>query len=164
MLVKKIKEYLNTGKSVYDLYNETWIATATTYRILKRSWCKYNKNTLNILYDFFKIPHDDFYMQNSKKWFSKTPSLLGTMIRYKRIEKWLDLAQVSKKIKVDSRQLARIEAGDSLPRFNSYTFTQLFQLLEFTEQEKKLVEVYIKITLDLEKIVKNYELKDKDIV
>jgi ribosome-binding protein aMBF1 (putative translation factor) len=88
------------------------------YSLLKRDWRKYNKNTLDILYDFFKINRDNFYRDNLKKWYPKTPSLFGTFIRYKRLQQEIDIHKLAKKIKMDQRALARLESGDSLPTFD----------------------------------------------
>jgi hypothetical protein len=57
------------------------------------------------------------------------------------------------------RAIARIEAGDSLPSFNSYTIENLSNFLEFNNNEKKIIKKYIEITKELNNLLEN-EIKD----
>lgn len=157
MLVKKIREYLDSH-TIQELHNCTWVCPWVFYSILKRDWRKYNKNTLDILYDFFNIKRDNFYKDNLKKWYPKTPSLFWTFVRYKRLQKEIDLHKLSKNIKTDKRALARLESWDSLPTFDWWTIQHLMDELEFTDDEKTMTKIYIETMKMLEKTVKKYDI------
>lgn len=134
-----IKEIsLNTGLSFKCIEN-----------FYKWKYKKQRKETLDILYEYFKLEKDDFYNENIKKWQMPTQSVLGTFLRRKRLEKWLSIHDVAKKIKWDDRQIARIEAGDSLPDYSSYYITKFFEIYEFTDDEKNTVSWFIVILRDL---------------
>ena len=159
MLVKKIKDYLK-DHSIQELYNRTGVSPTVIYKLLKRDWWRYNKTKLDILYDFFKLEKDDFYKDNLRKRYRKTESLFWTFIRYKRLKLNKHLDELAEKIMMEKRALARLEAGDSLPWFKSWTIQHLFEELKFTEQEKELTKQFIEVIKKLEQRVKELE---KDI-
>lgn len=157
MLVEKIREYLDTN-TIQDLHNATWVCTGVFYSLLKRDWKKYNKNTLDILYSFFGLDRDQFYKDNLKKWYPKTPSLFGTFVRYKRLKLEIDLKDLAKKIKTDQRALARLESGDALPTFDWWTIQHLMDALQFTDEEKSMTKIYIDNMKWMEKTIKKYDI------
>lgn len=157
MLVEKIRDYLNTH-TIQELHGETWVCTGVFYSLLKRDWKKYNKNTLDILYTFFKLERDQFYKDNLKKWYPKTPSLFWTFIRYKRLKMEIDLHDLAKKIRTDERALARLESGDALPNFDGWTIQHLMEALQFTDEEKTMAKIYIDNMKWLEKTIKKYDI------
>lgn len=157
MLVEKIRDYLNTH-TIQELHGETWVCTGVFYSLLKRDWKKYNKNTLDILYSFFKLERDQFYKDNLKKWYPKTPSLFGTFIRYKRLKMEIDLHDLAKKIRTDERALARFESWDALPTFDGWTIQHLMEALQFTDEEKTMAKIYIDNMKWLEKTIKKYDI------
>ncbi len=157
MLVEKIRTYLNEN-TIQDLHHETWICVGVFYSLLKRDWKKYSKNNLDILYTHFQLDKDQFYKDNLKKWYPKTPSLFGTFIRYKRLQMEIDLPELSKLVRVDERALARLESGDALPTFDSWTIQHLMDTLQFTDEEKTMAKLYIENMKWLEKTIKKYDL------
>lgn len=120
---------------------------------------KFRRHTLDILYEYFKVEKDEFYNDNTKKWEMPTQSILWTFLREKRVEKWYTIHQVARLIKWDDRQIARIEAGDSLPHYSSYYFTKFFELYEFNEEEKNTVSWFIVILKDLVNLSKKTKIK-----
>jgi len=157
MLVEKIRSYL-ADHTIQDLHYSTGICTGVFYSLLKRDWKKYNKNTLDIVYEFFDLPRDQFYNDNLKKRYPKTPSLFGTFIRCKRLKLEIDLWELAKSVRVDQRALARLESGDALPTFDSWTIQNIFNALEFTDEEKTMTKMYIDNMKRMEKIVKQYDI------
>ena len=157
MLVKAIKEYLKDN-TLQDLYRATGISPSVFYSLIKRDWKKYNKTTLDILYAFFSLEHDDFYKENQKKRYPKTPSLFWTFIRQKRLKLNIDMKELSNGIKVDKRALARIESWDALPTFDSWTIQHLMDTLQFNEDEKIMAQLYINAMKWLEKMVKKNDI------
>lgn len=157
MLVEEIRKYLDCH-TIQDLHNATWVCTGVFYSLLKRDWKKYSKNTLDILYTFFALERDSFYNDNLKKRYPKTPSLFGTFIRYKRLKLEIDMHDLAKTIKVDERALARLESGDALPTFDSWTMQHIFDALEFSEEERTMTKIYIDNMKWMEKAIKKYDL------
>jgi len=157
MLIVKIKEYLN-GHTIQELYNNTGISTGVFYSLLKRDWKKYNKNTLDILYSFFRLDRDEFYNNNLKKWYPKTLSLFGTLVRYKRVRKNIDIDELARMMKIEKRALCRLESWDALPTFDSWTIQHLIIALDFTKEEIENTKKYIDNMKRLEKTVKKYEI------
>lgn len=157
MLIVKIREYLDKH-TIQELHAQTGVCTGVFYSLLKRDWKKYNKNTLDILYTFFSMERDAFYKENLKKWYPKTPSLFGTLIRFKRLKLEIDLSDLAKMIKTDERALARLESGDALPTFDGWTIQHLMDALQFTDDERTMAKVYIDTMKWLEKTVKKYDI------
>ena len=158
MLINKINDYLKIN-NIKNLSNQSWIWENVFLSILNKENRKYNKNTLDILYSFFWLSRDDFYLNNLKKRNPKTNCLFGYFIRLKRLKKNINILELAKKIKMGDRAIARIEAGDSLPSFNSYTIENLSNFLEFNNNEKKIIKKYIEITKELNNLLEN-EIKD----
>lgn len=159
MLEQKLREYL-WKHSIEHLYHKTWISPTVFYKILKREWKKYNKNTLDILYDFFNLPIDSFYKENLKKWYSKTPSLFWTFVRYKRLKYQISVDELAKKIKMEKRALLRLESWDALPWYNSHSIQNIFEILNFTKEEREETDKYISNMKWIERRIKELE---KDI-
>lgn len=113
---------------------------------------------MDILYNFFKLERDQFYKDNLKKWYPKTPSLFGTFIRFKRLKLEIDLHDLAKSIRTDERALARLESGDALPTFDGWTIQHLMDALKFTDDEKTMTKIYIDNMKWLEKTIKKYDL------
>lgn len=110
---------------------------------------KHRKNNLDILYEFFRLPQDKWYHENMKKWVKPTESVLGEIFRKKRLKIGLSIDEVERKTKIGSRQIARLEAGDSLPSFSSYTITQLLQLYSFKDEEREKIRWFMTILRDI---------------
>lgn len=149
VLQSKMKEFA-TYRSMRELNQKTGIPIEILERIQKGDrHGKYKKPTLDILYWFFALPTDAWYCSNVKKWTKPTESILGEIFRKKRIEMGLSILQVEARTHIGSRQIARIEAGDSLPSFGSYTMMNLINLYEFTEEEREKIRWFISILRDL---------------
>jgi predicted transcriptional regulator len=84
--------------------------------------------------------------------------LFGTFIRCKRLKLEIDLWELAKSVRVDQRALARLESGDALPTFDSWTIQHIFNALEFTDEEKTMTKMYIDNMKRMEKIVKQYDI------
>jgi len=104
------------------------------------------------------MDRDAFYKENLKKWYPKTPSLFGTLIRFKRLRLEIDLHDLAKMIKTDERALARLESGDALPTFDGWTIQHLMDALQFNEDERTMAKVYIDTMKWMEKTVKKYDI------
>lgn len=144
MLIDEIIAYVQ-GSSLNKLKNETGVPYNSLLWLFKwHMQRKYRTTVLDILYEFFKLEKDDFYERNKKKWYPSTESLLGTFIRKKRMEKNMSVDLLAKKIKMDSRALKRIEAGDSLPDMHHYSMKHIAEVLELTPSEKKAISECIK--------------------
>lgn len=137
--------------TIASLSSRTWISSNYLDRI--RVWYrkngKYRKNTLDILYEFFQIPKDHWYYANLKKNVKPSESVLGEIFRKKRINMCMSLHDVASKIHVWVRELARIEAGDSLPSFGSHTMVNLINLYDFNEEEREKIRWFVSILRDL---------------
>lgn len=157
-MLRKILEEKIQEVWIVTLSKEIWVHRNTLNDIAIWKNKKYHRWTLNAVYDFFKLDKtDEFYINNLKKWNLKTPSLIWNLVREKRTQKMMWLDDLSRETKTDKRALARLEAGDSLPTENSWTFRHIFEVLEFTKEEKQVTSEFIKAVKDLEKILKNYE-------
>lgn len=84
-----------------------------------------------------------------KKWVKPTESILGEIFRKKRLSLGLSIDEIERKTKIGSRQIARLEAGDSLPSFSSYTITQLLQLYNFNFDEREKIRWFIVVLRDM---------------
>ncbi len=110
---------------------------------------KYRKSNLDVVYAFFDMERDDWYHDNLKKWVKPTESILGEIFRKKRLQLGLSMQEIDRKIHVGVRQIARIEAGDSLPGITSYTIIKLVELYGFTEQESVTIRWFITLLRDM---------------
>lgn len=156
MLLEKIQEYIKK----YDLRTfsrDSWVWIPVILSILNLENKKYNKKTLNILYDFFDLEKDDFYRKNLEKWYPKTKNILWNFIRIKRLKKNKDLENLAKTLKMDKRALARLEAWESFPSYNSYTIQKIIENLDFSEKEKQIIKNHLKSCQEVKKILKNYD-------
>jgi len=70
----------------------------------------------------------------------------------------IDLQVLAKQIKMSDRALARIESGDSLPYYNSWSIQHIMEVLRFSDSEKKMVADYIDVMKKIEKMVQKYEI------
>lgn len=147
-LVKKILEHRKrNGTEALPL--ATGIRESTIDSIVGNWNGKHRKNTLDILYEFFALPKDAWYHENMKKWVKPTESVLGEIFRKKRLAMSLSIPDVSKRTRVGERQIARLEAGDSLPSFQSYTVTRLVDLYGFTEDERQKIRWFAVVLRDV---------------
>lgn len=73
------------------------------------------RQKIDILYNFFHLPHDPWYNENMKRWVMPTESILGDIFRKKRISNGMTIDDVANRTGIGQRQIARIEAGDSMP-------------------------------------------------
>lgn len=151
----KVIDYINK-QWFKKIIGSTGLNREVFQNMIDNKSCKFQKKTLDILYDFFRLEKDEFYQDNLKKWVMPTESILGEILRKKRLQAWMTIPDVQKIIKVDSRQIARIEAWDSLPSFWGYTMTKLLLIYEFTEEEREKIRWFITILKDL--IIINHKL------
>ena len=152
----KIIEIKNKNM-IDNLCNRTGIGISFFDKIVNCSNGKFRKNNLDIIYDYFWLEKDEWYHDNLKKWIKPTESVLGEIFRKKRLQMWLSMEQIDKKIHVWTRQIARIEAGDSLPSFGSYTITSLLTLYDFSKEEKEKIRWFIVVLRDIVNINNNLE-------
>lgn len=156
MLLEKIQEYIKKYDiKTFSRYSWVWIPVILSILNLENK--KYNKKTLDILYHFFKLEKDDFYKQNLKKWYPKTKNILWNFIRIKRIAKNKDLDSLAREMKMEKRALARLEAWESLPSFNSYTIQKIIKTLEFDEKEIEIVRSFLYSCREVKKFLKKYD-------
>lgn len=113
---------------------------------------------INRLYEFFEIAKDEWYYQNAKKLHRDHESVLGTFFREKRLKFGYTVNEVCKATKITDRTLLRLEAGDSLPSYNSYTILKLIDFYNLTDEEQHCIRWYIAILTDLIECVKNVEM------
>lgn len=153
MFEEKFENYANL-KWFIDFEREIWINRKTLKKIYEKRYDKINKKTLDHLYCFFRLEKDNFYNKILSKRYPETDSLLWNIIRKKRLEKIMDLHDLSKKIKIERRTLSRVEAWDTMPTPNSYTMKHLLSELEFSTSEKEIINSYIASTKSLKKLLK----------
>lgn len=137
------------------LHSQTGVPKKVLYEIMQD--CKkttFEKQYLTILYEFFRLEKDSFFELKQKKRRTKTPALLGRFITWKRIDAKLSRAELAKKALMDTRAIFRLESGDAMPAWNSYTFEQFRHLLKFTDDEMKVVKNYVSASKNLEAIVR----------
>ncbi len=132
-----------------SLVCHTGIQESMLNNIVSERHGKHRKNNLDILYDFFRLPKDPWYHENMKKWVKPTESILGEIFRKKRLQLGLSMDDIDARIHVGSRQIARLEAGDSLPSFSSYTITKLLEIYEFTNEEREKIRWFIVVLRDM---------------
>ncbi len=157
----EIKNYLsNHDKGMSSLSMKTWISEGLLKEVLSEDNRnkKFFKQTLDILYDFFWIERDHFYKSNLKKRYPQTLSILWSLFRSKRCSLWYNIDELSQASGVDRRVIARLEAGDSLPKDKSFTIKSVCDVLDFPEDEREFIAVYIQAHKDIEKISKKYNL------
>lgn len=136
-IVDYIKEH-----GVRSLMNKTNVWSSTIYSIkdwLEDKW--YRKKTLDSLYNFFKIPLDQFYFDKVEnyKW-SYDP--LWAIFRARRIQLWLSIEKVAKDIKGTDRHIRRIESWAVNYDISGYYFQQLLKLYKFTKEERNKIFSY----------------------
>lgn len=150
-------------KLIKDL-NENWpwfmakeinLSYGFMYQIFTK-WApeKIREQTMDELYRYYRMEKDDFYIENQKKWQSPTQSILWSLFRKKRLEKFLSVDDVAKLVKWDSRAIHRIEWWHTLPNYNSYYITKFMEIYEFTEEEKQTISWFIVILRDVINIYK----------
>jgi transcriptional regulator with XRE-family HTH domain len=76
-------------------------------------------------------------------------SILGDFFFMKRVQKKLKLQEVAKMVKGTTRQLKRIESGESLPGCNSYYIQKLLEIYDVTQEEREKVMWFIVIMKDM---------------
>lgn len=157
MLIYKIEEYLKTH-TISELERYSGISQRTLNRLIKNKNWRFYRSTLDCLYDFFKIEKDELYYENFKKWYPKTPSLFWNFVRNKRLWENKCLEELAKEIKVNRRAISRLEAWESQPWYNSWTISNLFESLKFTEEEKEVTKNFIKAIKQMESLVKKTEI------
>lgn len=164
-IVRAIIAYKADGMDwLSALSQRTWLSKTVLYNLINRKRCKYQKKTLDILYAYFEIDVDDFYTNNIKKRNVPTFSVIWNIFRSKRLLANLSISEAAKRIDWSERELARIEAGDSLPSYNSWYVVQLMELYDFTEEERTKLTRWVAILKDLmdlnNKIDKSNSLDD----
>lgn len=155
MIRKKLNEFLENN-TYQTLTEKTGVNSAIVNSIINGNPKKirYRKSTLDALYDFFNLKIDNFYNDNMKKRYPATDSMLGTYLRNKRIELGLSQDEVAQHLKSTKLTIARIELGESLPLFGSYTMQNLMYLYKLTPVERQLIKNFIRAVKDIEKLIK----------
>ena len=154
MLIHKVKEYLALHGS-QKLCNETGLSADVINAITEPTRrIKFKSTTLDVLYDFFRLYKDNFYHANLKKRYPKTQSMLWSYFRLKRMKKNLSLEQLAHKIKSSKLSIIRLELGESLPSFLSYTMQSVLKELEFNEEEIRIVKQMIIAVKDIENLLR----------
>lgn len=157
-LIKAIRTYQwDDGWWLTDLSRQTGVSRSALRSLKNLKKSKYRKQTLDVLYDFFDIDRDEFYKENMKKRHPPTFTVIGNIMRLKRLEQHWSIEEVAKIIKWSPRELYRIEAWDSLPSYRSRYMTELLELYEFTEEEKHTIMWWIAIVKDLIKLNNKYD-------
>lgn len=95
-LVKKIRA---NNQSLSYIESETGVGKTTLRKLKSMKPGKYKKNTLDVLYQYFDIERDDFYDDQMKKRYPPTFSVIGNILRQKRIQMGLSIAEVAKRTK-----------------------------------------------------------------
>lgn len=152
MLIAKIKEH-SEDTSLYQISKIVRVNHKVIYNIVKWKQVKLRKQTIDRLYDYYRIPKDTFYYQNMKKRYNPTFSVIGNIFRLKRLQMWYSLDEVAWLLKWDKRQLQRIEQWKSLPSKRAYYISQMLILYKFSEQQKETIRRGIKSLKDLLKLV-----------
>ena len=135
-LLAKLEEHESRG-AIPQLAVRVGIDQRTLRAMLRNSRSKYKGVHLDILYEFFGLPKDAFYVENKKKWIKPTESVLGEILRERRIRKGWDIHQVARMIRMDDRSIARIEAGDTLLTLNSQPLADLSALDAFFSAQQQ---------------------------
>jgi len=126
-----------------------------------------NSWKLDLIYKFYNQEKDDFYLENQKKWQNPTQSILWSLFRKKRLEKFLSVDDVAKLVRWDSLAIHRIEWGSTLPNFNSYYITKFMEIYDFIEEEKQTISWFIVILRDVINIYKwwnDIEKKEQECI
>lgn len=161
ILIKAIRNHQGEdGGWLTDLSRQTGVSRSALRSLKNLKKSKYRKQTLDVLYDFFGIDRDSFYKENMKKRHPPTFTVIGNIMRLKRLEQHWSIEDVAKIIKWSPREMYRIEAGDSLPSYRSRYMTELLELYEFTEEEKNTIMWWIAIVKDLIKLNNKYETEE----
>jgi len=156
-LIKAVRNHNGHNGWLTDLSKETGISRSALWSLKNMKKVKYRKQTLDVLYDYFKMEYDTFYKDNMKKWHPPTFAVIGNIMRLKRLENHWSVEDVAKIVKGSVRELYRIEAWDSLPSYRSRYMTELLEIYEFTEEERNTIMWGIAIVKDLIKMNNKYD-------
>lgn len=162
-LPKIVKMIRGHPKSLSALSTETWVSKSSLHSLKTMKSRKYRKQTLDTLYNYFELGRDDFYDSNLKSRYPPTFSVIGNILRKKRISLWYSISEVAQITKWEKRQIFRIEAWDSLPAYSSRYMTQLMDLYKFDEEERNKIMRGIAILKDLVKINNRYDDVEEDL-
>lgn len=127
----------------------TGLSESMLDEVLRGKHGKHRKHNLDILYSFFGLEPDAWYRANMKKWVKPTESILGEILRKKRLSLGMSLDDVRRATKIGTRQLARLEAGDSLPSFSSYTVGALLDLYGFDDAHRERIRWFVVVLRDM---------------
>lgn len=156
MLRKLLQQFIDKyGKPA--LKNQTGVSDNVIEAILAGNpkGIKFRATTLDILYDFFRLSKDNFYNDNLRKRYPKTDTMLGTFIRQKRTAMGMGVEELADKIKSTKLAILRLELGESLPSFASYTIQNVMFQLKMSPEERQLVKNFIQSVKDIEKLLKD---------
>lgn len=153
LVVRKLYEYMARHDNIRDgikaFHNRTGLGTIFIMNILEMKQIKHNIAPMNALYDYFQVERDDFFKNNLKKWHQDPESIIGRIFRERRIQMNKQIHEVSLATKIDDRTIRRIECGESLPNFDSYSINRLVNYYDFSEQERHTIGWYITIMHDM---------------
>ena len=140
-VTQKLREYINT-RWRHDLSSRTGLKGKAIDNVCNLSGSYIRKDTLDTLYDFFNIPHDEFYFSEFIKnpAMKKNEGVIGNILRIRRLKMWLSIHSVARKIRVSDDTIMRIERSEQLPSYRSYTIMQLMDLYNFNENERQTIQ------------------------
>lgn len=84
-LIERIADARKRDGGYSKLSQQTGIQDTMLAGIAGGKHGKHRKNTLDILYEHFGLPKDEWYLDNMKKWVKPTESVLGEVFRKKRL-------------------------------------------------------------------------------
>lgn len=155
MIKKLINDYIQEN-GIGNLQKHTGVSEAVINAIITDNpkKVKFRVTTLDALYEFFRLVKDNFYMENMKKRHPNTDSILGSYLRSKRIALGYSMEEIAHELKSTKLTIIRIELGEVLPQFGSYTMQNLMFKYKLDPIERQLVKNYIQATKDIETLLK----------
>lgn len=158
-IIEKVRSYIQNhdqGENEWLALLEyrTWVWRKILQNLYEWKIEKYRISTLDTLYTFFKIERDEFYTENMLKIKRRHESIFWQIMFEMRRRKGLKIDEVSMATKIDERTIRRIEYGEVLPNFSSYTLTKLLDLYDFPDEDRNTIGWMITISKDTQKILK----------
>lgn len=158
--VDRNTDYERNGILVLEIRTGVW--RRVIENLMEGKIDRYKIRTLNTLYDFFSLERDDFYMDNLDRLKQGTvhnqsawhDSVFGSIMYEMRKKQKMTIPEVSFATKIDEKTIKRIEYGETLPSFGSYTLTTLANLYEFSDEDRNTIGWLITISKDTQKILK----------
>jgi hypothetical protein len=125
----------------------------------KKKYRKLKIQQIEKVYRYYRIPVDDFYIQNLQKRYRPSQSVIGNLFMVLRIQKGRTREEVARMIKGDARSITRIETGETLPSYKGYYIVKLIELYEIKDEDKTNIERFICNLKTVIEILKKYDAK-----